>query len=82
MYSKIIQRVGLNNLKSNQVLKQNFSQTKALTIRGLEKEPKEPMVNTAVPGPRSQELTQELSKIQVEYIFQAFLRIYKQNLKN
>ena len=48
--------------------KKEFSHSKqlaSLSIRGLENEPKEPIINTAVPGPKSKELSSELSKIQV-----------------
>jgi 4-aminobutyrate aminotransferase/(S)-3-amino-2-methylpropionate transaminase len=36
----------------------------ARNIRGLEKEPSAPIVNTPVPGPKSKELSAELGKIQ------------------
>lgn len=72
MLSKCVQGTSQLILKSkNPVIsalsQQSFSQSKLLgsaNIRGLEKEPKGPSVNSAVPGPISKQLSGELSKIQ------------------
>jgi hypothetical protein len=34
-------------------------------IRGIENEPKEPLIKTTIPGPKSKELIAELSKMEV-----------------
>ena len=71
MFSKYAFRTSSLFLKesslSSLVGKSNFSQTKQVSnakIRGLENEPNGPIVNTPVPGPKSKELSSELSKIQ------------------
>ena len=54
----------LNKLSRRINLIRQLSQTRSLTIEGLQDEPKEPIIKTQIPGPKSIQLTADLNKIQ------------------
>jgi hypothetical protein len=55
----------LNRLLLSTVARANEKQAKSFNIAGISHEPNEPIVKTAIPGPKSIALTKDLDKMMV-----------------